>query len=394
VDKDKIRSYFKGLDEYFYSSMRKEHLAANNLAALAIGMKGGIEDEGPSAEIVNARTIYFARRCGYTPGIHFNPAAAAAELPMIAEHARQTWYLEKAAGAFGLELYGPNSCLVKEILAGDANTNLPVLFAAFIDSVVMESLLANSLVPQLVYTSQVINSFDYQAVEVDDEDRPSIVPDASDLPLVKIQLTEHSIRAIKFGRTIEASYDAMMYQRVDVIRPVIARAVRRIGIDETNLALTALYSGDAPSDANGVAASVTTSAVTGTLQWEDFISLGVAFNDGYNADVGVMGATMIADTMGLTEFRTPQSATIQVIAGIPNPLHVRWLKWTDAQSPIAADRLMQLDNRRALIEVQAAGLLQEEDRVITSQVRRFAISKRSGYVVADQAATKVLDVTH
>lgn len=392
--KDKIKQFVKGLDDHFYAQMRGEGRYTDHLAAFAGEMKKSLEDFEPNPEFVNARTTFFARRMGQTPGVHFDPASAAAELPLIAEYARQSWYLEKAAGAFGLELYGPNSCLVKDILAGDANANLPVLFAAYIDSAVMEGLIANSLVPILCYSTQNISNFDYQGVELKDEDRPSIVPDGSPLPEVTITISEHTIRTTKFGKLIAATYDALAYQRVDVLRPKIARCVARIGIDETNLALTSLYSGDRPSDANVTAATVITTAVSGTVEFADFVSLGVAFNDGYNADVGVMGAAMIADTMGITEFKTPQSATIQVIAGIPNPLKVRWLKWTDSQSPIAADRCLQLDTRRALLKAQSAGLLQEEDKVIRSQFREFAISERVGFPVMDQAATKALDVTH
>ena len=75
---------------------------------------------------------------------------------------------------------------------------------------------------------------------------------------------------------------------------------------------------------------------------------------------------------------------------------MRWLKWTDAQavSYLPADRVLQLDTRRALLKVQAAGLLQEEDKVIRSQFREFAISERVGFKVMDQAASKVLDGTH
>jgi len=394
VDREKIKSFMKGLDEHFYSAKRAEGKDADHLAAFAREMHTVIEDDGPTPDIINQRTVFFARRMGQTPGVHFDPASAAAELPMIADYAKQSWYLEKAAGAFGLELYGPNSCLVKEILAGDANTNLPVLFAAYIDSAVMEGLIANSLVPILCYSTQSISSFDFQGVELKDEDRPSIVPDGAVLPEVTLVIAEHSIRTAKFGKLIQATYDALAYMRVDVLRPKIAQCVARIGIDETNAALTALYSGDAPSDANAVAADVVTTAVSGTISFSDFVKLGVDFNDGYNADVGVMGSAMITDTMDITEFKSPQSATIQVIAGIPHPLKVRWLKWTDAQSPIASDRLLQLDTRRALLKVQSAGLLQEEDKVITSQFRRIAISERVGFKVMDQQATKALDQTH
>jgi len=233
----------------------------------------------------------------------------------------------------------------------------------------------------------------YYLTDVTAQERMARVTEAAELPRVKLTGGDHAIRLYKYGRAIEASYEALRRQRLDRVALHIARLAVQNEVDKVATAIDVLVNGDGNDGTAATSYNLTTldSATTaGNPTWKAWLAYEMKFTSPYTCSVALMQES-IALQLRLLNTGTANAPVPPTKFGIINPDGglVR-IGWT---SDAPANTIVGIDTRFALERVVEVGAdIQEIERWATRQVQLLTMSEVEGYAVFDQNATKLIAV--
>lgn len=344
----------------------------------------------PTDAEIESRVKRLLAACGITPTMAENlplQAQLAAE-----EYAIDTYGLDKALAEAGIRTKGTRTDKIEKFFATTSST---ILFPVYVESQIMLGILATSILPSLIATETNIDAHVYEALtltDVEDDQQLRIVSEGAQLPTTKITTAERSIRLKKFGRMLEATYESLRLQRINVVSIMLQRIGSRIALDETNEAIQTLIAGDGNT---GSAVVDTDALVTGTLDYNELVRLFLSFAQGYQMGTCVVNATNLGTILNMAEFKDPMAGFTFLRTGeLPGPFGATWLRWDSTNAAaFSTDRILAIDNRYALEQITEQGIMTESDRLIDKQLERTAITKYTGFAKLDYAATHCLDIT-
>jgi hypothetical protein len=303
----------------------------------------------------------------------------------------------QGAGAFARQLmahdvkvFGPQADVVAKFFA---STSSAVLFPHFVESQVQAGMLTESLLPEILATETFINSHTYDGArltETEADRQLHEIGEGTTVPTVTMQVSDHTIRLRKFGRLLNATYEALRMQRSNVVSVWLQRIGSQIAIDESDWALKTLLDGDG----NDNALSATASEVSGTLDYDEMVRLWLVFPAGYRCSKIIAGDTMLRKVLNLTEFQNPLSGfNFQATGELVSPVGAKLIRWSSA-AVLPSDYVLGIDERYALEQVTEYGVMTEIDRLIDRQIESTAVTKWTGFTKLDANASQAIDVTH
>ncbi len=292
--------------------------------------------------------------------------------------ARQTWALEKAFQELGIRVQGPEADALGKVFATSAST---VLFPTYVETQVVAGLLLSSLVPFMIAQEVNVDSHtaEHLALGESQADRTSAkTGEGARGTVVTIRTADRSIKLDKYVAELDATYEALRLQRMNVVSLFLRRLGQQIGVDETDEAIQVAIAGDGNTN-SGV--TDTEAEVSGTLDYDELIRLALAFPKGYEWRVAITTDAQLRTILNMAEFKDPLAGfSFQASGRFPNPLGAEWHRWTSTGSAAySTDRILALDNRLALVQYTEQGVGTESDRLIDRQFERTVISKWTGF---------------
>lgn len=255
---------------------------------------------------------------------------------------------------------------------------------------------------QLVATTTSIDTDSYRAYYLTDvvaESRKVRVSEGSEVPTAKLTGGEHTIQLLKYGRTLEATYESLRRSPIDRLALHIARLSVQNEADKVAAAITILVNGD--GNANTAATNYNLTALdTGTtannMTLKAWLSFKMKFANPYMVDVAL---AQEVDALTLMLLNTGSAnvplVQVQAAAGYGGFTQINpglrdnvALGWT---SDAPANKVVGIDTRFALERVIEIGAnIEEVTRWATRQTQALTMTEVEGFAVFDANATKTL----
>ncbi len=302
--------------------------------------------------------------------------------------------LERQLLRHDIKVAGPNADVLEKFFASSSSA---VLFPAYYQAQVQAGLLATSIVPELVATVTDIDSHTYSSLwmaESEADRQLQEIGEGAQIPTTTIQTGTRTVTLKKCGRLVNATYEALRLQRLNVVSVFLQRVGAQLGIDESDAALSVLINGDGNNPPYGGPLDPTESETSGTLDYDELIRLYLTFPAGYKCQKIVAGDGTIRTILNMSEFKDPWAGfNFQRTGELVSPVGARLLRWTSAAS-LPSDYVLGVDQRYALEQVTERGLTVETDRLIDRQIERSAVTKWNAFVKLDVNASQAIDINH
>lgn len=225
------------------------------------------------------------------------------------------------------------------------------------------------------------------------------VGETAEIPRAVITAAEHTIRLLKYGRGIEASYEQMRRMRTDKFALFVQWMAVQSEIDKVVAAINVLVNGDGNSNTAATSYNLTTLdplAVAGTLTLAGWWSFLMKFTQPYIPTTALATAAIM-----LQLFRLNTGSANVPLAQAPlnmgrNLIPINQtadglrVGWTD-DAP--ANKILALDRRFALERVTEIGAsIQEVERFANRQTEALFVTETEGFGSLDKNAVKILNV--
>ena len=378
----------KNLDRGFYHEVARAPKLDPTLTGYGMLARRAKERGfAPGKEEIEQRATHMARRLNLPAG-----PALGRKWEYLERFAEETWALEQAVALHGIRLQGHAASTLDKFFTSGAAT---VLFPAWVETQAVVGMLEVSLVPSLVAGEVSVDSHLVQHVRLGDtaENRKAALGgQGARSPLVQLKTTDGSVKLQKYQAELQASYEALRLQKLNVVGLFLQRVGAQLGIDETDDLLEIAIAGDGNT---GSAVVDTDALVPGVLDYAEIVRLSLAFPKGYQMRACVLPSGLLQTLLTLPEFKDPLAGFQYQSSGIvPNFIGAEWHRWSSTGSAsFSTDRILALDRRHALVQYTEQALLIETDRLIDRQFERTVISKWTGFGKLDYNATQCLDVS-
>ena len=261
------------------------------------------------------------------------------------------------------------------------------LFPEYISRAVWAGIEENNLLPKLVATVTDIEGLDYRTITSDmsDADKTlNLVAEGAAIPETSVSTKENLVELHKRGRMLVASYEALRFQRLDLFTVTLRQIGAHIAKTQVADAISVLVNGDG----NNNAITEMSVATAGTLTYADLVDFWNLF-DPFTLNAIVASPSMLAAMLKLSELRDGASGlSFHATGDLVTPFGAELMK----SSAVSVGKLIGLDSKCALEQVQVGGVLTEFDKLIDRQLERAAITTTYGFAKIYEDASKALSL--
>ncbi|HWR81791.1 MAG TPA: phage major capsid protein [Candidatus Deferrimicrobium sp.] len=227
------------------------------------------------------------------------------------------------------------------------------------------------------YTPFFINTSDTTKFSL----RP--VGEGAEIPQLVVTEQTHSVNVTDYGLALKASYKALRYRTTSQFRVLLWYIGFKIQTDKIGLLVNTIISGDG----NNNAASVVNTATSGTLTYDDLISLWSQFSP-FEMNTIICHVNQMKKILTLNEFKDPLAGfRFQNTGDLFSPLGASLVR----SDEVPTDLIIGLDKRFAVEEVVTQPLMVEYDKVIEQRFEEAVISESVAYAKVLKEASVVLD---
>lgn len=234
-------------------------------------------------------------------------------------------------------------------------------------------------------TSVASNSYTPFFIDTSDDTKFSLRPigDGADVPQLLVTEQNHAVKVTDYGLALKTSYKALRYRTSSQFRVLLWYIGFRIQSDKIAMVVDTIINGDGNS--NG--ATVVNTAASGTLDYDDLISLWAQFSP-FEMNTLVCHIDQMKTILTLDEFKDPMAGyRFQNTGDLFSPLGARLIRCDDVPS----DYVLGLDSRFAVEEVITQPLTIEYDKVIEQRFEEAVISESVTYAKVIKEASVILD---
>ncbi len=227
------------------------------------------------------------------------------------------------------------------------------------------------------------------------------VAQGAEVPRAKIVGADHTIRLKKFGRALEATYEILRRQRIDMVALTIARMAIQAETDKVAAAIDVLVNGDGNSltaATNYNLTALDATATAGLLTLRGWLNYKLQFPSPYALTTAIAQAASVLQAMLLnTGSANIPLVAIQGAGGFggfrainPSLADNVAIGWT-VDAPVM--KIVGFDARLALQQVfEVGGDITEVERFVARQTNILVMTEVQGFAVLDQNATRVLSI--
>lgn len=290
---------------------------------------------------------------------------------------------ERQLKRFDIRLKGAGSSTVDKFFA---TTDSAVLFPEYVSRAVHQGIEEGKHLDSIIATKTNIEGLDYRtitSIPTADEKELKEVAEGAQIPETVIHTQENLVSLKKRGRMLVASYEAIRFQRLDLFTVTLRQIGAYIARSQFKDAVNVLINGDG----NNNPATEISPAVSGSISYEDLITLWNSFSP-YEMNTLIASPDVTAKLLTMPEFRdAPAGLNFHGKGTMITPLGANLIKSTDIDSTLVA-----LDKNYALEMVTAGGVMTDFDRLIDRQLERATISQISGFAKIFADSAKVMNV--
>lgn len=209
------------------------------------------------------------------------------------------------------------------------------------------------------------------------------IGEGSEIPQILVTEQNHSITVPEYGLGLKTSYKALRYRTTAQFRVLLWYIGFKLQTDKIALITDCLINGDGNSNP----ARVVNAAVSGTLSYDDLVTLWAEFAP-FEMNTIVCHIGRLKAILTMDEFKDPLAGfRFQNKGEIFSPLGATLVRCDDVPS----DLLIGLDSRFAVEEVITQPLMVEYDKIIEQRFEEAVISESVAYAKVINEAAVVLD---
>ncbi|HVP07842.1 MAG TPA: hypothetical protein VMS71_08375 [Candidatus Acidoferrum sp.] len=240
---------------------------------------------------------------------------------------------------------------------------------------------------RLIAGSTTVASNRYTPIFVDtsNDKKFSLRPvgEGADIPQIIVNEQTHAITVADYGLALKTSYKALRYRSTSQFRVLLWYVGFRMQTDKIGMVVNCLINGDGNS--NG--ARVINAAATGTLTYNDLITLWSQFSP-FEMTTLVCHIDKLKTILTLAEFKDPLAGyRFQQSGDLFTPLGATLVR----SDEVPSDLVIGLDSRFAVEEVITQPLLIEYDKIIEQRFEEAVITEAVAYAKVIKEASVILD---
>lgn len=301
---------------------------------------------------------------------------------------------ERQLKRFDIRVKGTSADVVEKFFA---TSDSSVLFPEYINRTVLVGLEQANILPAIVATTTNIDEDTYKSIYMDDgsdsKKRKQLkrVSEGGKMPITTIKTKEKVTNIYKYGRELDATYEALRRKRLNVVEIFLQQIGRQIALDMAYDGIKVIISGDGNSNSADVLTigDSTIGGTAGTLTYDEYIKFWAEF-DPYEMNTVLAPKVQLTDILTLSEFKDPQAGfTFQKDGKLISPLGAKLVR-ADQIKDQGHDAIVGLDKGLCLEEVVEQGITTESDKLIDRQIERTVISRVGGFNKLFQPAAKIL----
>ncbi|WP_352404527.1 phage major capsid protein [Sporanaerobacter acetigenes] len=301
---------------------------------------------------------------------------------------------ERQLKRFDIRVKGPGVDVIEKFFATNDSS---VLFPEYVSRTVLVGLEEANILPDIVATTTPIDDDTYRSIYMDDgEDskkRKGLkrVGEGGSLPVTTIKTKEHVVNIFKYGRLLNASYEALRRKKLNVFEIFLQQMGRQIALDMAYDAVNVIINGDGNKNAADEfkISDATIGGTAGTLTYDEYIAFWAEF-DPYEMNTVLAPKVQLKDILTLPEFKDPQAGfTFQKDGKLISPLGAKLVR-ADQVKELGVEGIVGLDKGLCLEEIVEQSVTTEHDKLIDKQFERTAISRVGGFNKLFQPSAKVL----
>ena len=290
---------------------------------------------------------------------------------------------------FDIKVKGLGSDAVEKFFA---TSDSAVLFPEYISRSVHQGMEEGDLLPDLVASVTQIEGMDYRSICADARDESKElkqVAEGAEIPATTIKTQANLVKLHKRGRMLVASYEAVRFQKLDLFSVTLRQIGAHIKRMQLEDAIDVLVNGDGNENAAAVfSVGTDEDNVKKPLSYEALVDFWGEF-DPYEMNTMLVPGDVMLSMLKLPEFQDPLTGlNFQGTGKLTTPIGAKLLR----VSAMPAGKLIGLDKRYALEQVQSGGVTVEYDKLIDRQLERAAVTVISGFAKLFTDAAKVLEV--
>ena len=119
-----------------------------------------------------------------------------------------------------------------------------------------------------------------------------------------VRTADRTVKLEKYQAQLDASYESLRLQRMNIVSLFLQRLGAQIGVDETDDLIQTAIAGDGNT---GSAVTDTDAEVSGTLDYDELIRLSLAFPKGYEFRMAIVNDVHLRTLLNMEEFKNPLS---------------------------------------------------------------------------------------
>lgn len=285
---------------------------------------------------------------------------------------------------FDIKVSGANSDIVEKFFA---TSDSAALFPEYMSRAIRQGIEEGDALSKLIATKTMINGMDYRTIETTSTDLyPDLVEEGAVIPKTTISTQENLTRLCKRGRMLEASYEAIRFQHLDLITVTLKQIGSQISAVLLADAINTLIKGD--GNENPITTIYTGEA--GTLKYSDMLELWAKLAP-YQLNCIIAAPAMIQKMLALSEFQNPLAGmNFQGTGNIITPIGAEIVQYVN----FYPNKIIGLDKRYALEMVQSGEILVESDKLIDRQIEQTAVTVIAGFSKIFTDASMILSISN
>ena len=266
----------------------------------------------------------------------------------------------------------------------------PALLPEFMLREIKKGMAMRPELGRLVANSTTIASNNYTPFFIDTstDTKFSLRPvgDGAEVPKLVVTEQNHAVNVTDYGLSLQTSYKALRYRTTSQFRVLLWYIGFKMQTDKIGLLVDCIINGDG----NNNAATTVNSAASGTLTYDDLITLWSNFSP-FEMNTIVCHVNQLKSILTLDEFKDPMAGyRFQNSGELFSPLGAALVR----SDEVATDLIIGLDSRFAVEEVITQPLMIEYDKVIDQRFEQAVISESVSYAKVIKQAAVVLDTSY
>lgn len=279
---------------------------------------------------------------------------------------------ERQLKRFDIKVNGVNSDKVDKFFQ---TTESSVLFPEFVRRAVAQGINA-TILPSIVATKSSTDSCDCRGIILSDGTTAytTDISSEEEIPASTIKLASSVITLKKFGRVINAPYEAVRSQRLDVF----AVALKAVGIQ--------IGRAVAKQAVDTLVADVTETAMAGTeFNYAELTAFWGDFSD-FDMNTVICSPKTAGTILAFAEMNK------SVVSGEKTAIKTPFGTEIIVSTAVADDVVIGIDRNFALEMITGTEIVVDTDKLISSQIDKSAVTVTTGFSKIVSGAVKVLAI--